>query len=118
MGIILQFNGYAVLQHFGNPHSLPPAVLPSSCTAARFTKVAPFNRPSRLSLAEVTWLQRPCSLPASHPLDVRIDGIGDNGNVTGTHRVWNQEKVGVFVSSLAEYKDRIYLMLPRVRGFV
>jgi hypothetical protein len=74
-----------------------------------------FNRPSRLSLPEVTWLQRPCSHPASHTLKVRIDG---NGDVTCTHRVWKRDNVGVFVSSLAEYKDRIYLMLPRVRGFV
>jgi outer membrane protein assembly factor BamB len=41
---------------------------------------------------------------------IRLDG---NGDVTGTHRVWKREDVGVFVSSPAQYKGRIYLLRPR-----
>jgi outer membrane protein assembly factor BamB len=40
---------------------------------------------------------------------VRLDGSGD---VTSTHRVWKREDIGVFVSSPAEYKGRIYLLRP------
>lgn len=41
---------------------------------------------------------------------VRLDGSGD---VTGTHRMWQRDDVGVFVSSPVEYKGRIYLLRPR-----
>jgi outer membrane protein assembly factor BamB len=41
---------------------------------------------------------------------IRLDGSGD---VTGTHRVWKREDIGVFVSSPAEYKGRIYLLRPQ-----
>jgi outer membrane protein assembly factor BamB len=41
---------------------------------------------------------------------IRLDGSGD---VTGTHRAWKREDVGVFVSSPAEYQGRIYLLRPR-----
>lgn len=41
---------------------------------------------------------------------VRLDGSGD---VTGTHRVWKREDIGVFVTSPVEYKGRIYLLRPR-----
>jgi len=41
---------------------------------------------------------------------VRLDGSGD---VTGTHRVWKRDDVGVFVSSLVEYQGRVYLLRPR-----
>jgi outer membrane protein assembly factor BamB len=39
--------------------------------------------------------------------------IGGNGDVTSTNRVWKRDDVGVFVSSLAEYKGRIYLLRPK-----
>jgi outer membrane protein assembly factor BamB len=45
-----------------------------------------------------------------HLQAVRLDGAGD---VTGTHRVWKRDDVGVFVSSLAEYQGRVYLLRPR-----
>jgi len=41
---------------------------------------------------------------------VRLDGHGD---VTETHRAWKRDDVGVFVSSPAEYKGRIYLLRHR-----
>jgi outer membrane protein assembly factor BamB len=41
---------------------------------------------------------------------IRLDGIGD---VTGTHRAWKRTDIGVFVSSPAEYKGRIYLLRPQ-----
>ncbi len=45
-----------------------------------------------------------------HMQAIRLDGTGD---VTGTHRVWKRDDVGVFVSSLAEYQGRVYLLRPR-----
>ncbi len=45
-----------------------------------------------------------------HLQAIRLDGSGD---VTGTHRVWKRDDVGVFVSSLAEYQGRVYLLRPR-----
>jgi outer membrane protein assembly factor BamB len=45
-----------------------------------------------------------------HIQAIRLDGAGD---VTGTHRVWKRDDVGVFVSSLAEYPGRVYLLRPR-----
>jgi outer membrane protein assembly factor BamB len=41
---------------------------------------------------------------------IRLDGIGD---VTGTHRAWKRDDLGVFVSTLAEYKGRIFLLRHR-----
>lgn len=41
---------------------------------------------------------------------VRLDGEGD---VTSTHRVWERDDVGVFVSSPVAYKGRVYLLRPR-----
>jgi outer membrane protein assembly factor BamB len=41
---------------------------------------------------------------------VRLDGEGD---VTATHRVWQRDDVGVFVSSPVEYKGRVYLLRPK-----
>jgi hypothetical protein len=41
---------------------------------------------------------------------IRIDGSGD---VTSTNRMWKRDDVGVFVSSLAEYKGRIFLLRPK-----
>jgi outer membrane protein assembly factor BamB len=45
-----------------------------------------------------------------HLQAIRLDGTGD---VTGTHRVWKRDDVGVFVSSLVEYQGRVYLLRPR-----
>ena len=44
-----------------------------------------------------------------HVQAIRLDGTGD---VTGTQRVWQRDDVGVFVSSLAEYQGRVYLLRP------
>jgi len=41
---------------------------------------------------------------------IRLDGRGD---VTGTHRAWKRDDLGVFVSTLAEYKGRIFLLRHR-----
>ena len=41
---------------------------------------------------------------------MKLDGAGD---VTGTHRAWKRQDVGVFVTSPVEYKGRIYLLRPR-----
>ena len=41
---------------------------------------------------------------------IRLDGSGD---VTGTHRAWKRDDLGVFVSTLAEYKGRIFLLRHR-----
>jgi outer membrane protein assembly factor BamB len=41
---------------------------------------------------------------------VKLDGSGD---VTSTHHVWKRDDVGVFVTSLAEYQGRVYLLRPR-----
>ena len=48
----------------------------------------------------------------------RVHGIklGGRGDVTETHRAWKREDTGVFVSSPAEYKGRVYLL--RHRGAV
>lgn len=41
---------------------------------------------------------------------IRLDGAGD---VTGTHRAWQRDDVGVFVCSPVEFEGRIYLLRPR-----
>jgi len=41
---------------------------------------------------------------------IRLDGTGD---VSRTHRAWHREDVGVFVTSPAEYKGRVYLLRHR-----
>jgi len=41
---------------------------------------------------------------------IRIDGTGD---VTGSHRVWQRDDLGVFVSSPADYQGRVYLLRHR-----
>lgn len=41
---------------------------------------------------------------------IRIDGEGD---VTGTHRAWQREDVGVFCSTPVEYKGKVYLLRHR-----
>ena len=38
---------------------------------------------------------------------IRLDGRGD---VTATHRAWQRDDTGVFVSTPAEYKGRVYLL--------
>ncbi len=45
----------------------------------------------------------------------RVYGIrlGGSGDVSGTHRVWKREDLGVFVSSPAVYEDRVYLLRHR-----
>jgi outer membrane protein assembly factor BamB len=45
----------------------------------------------------------------------RVHGIrlGGSGDVTGTHRIWKREDVGVFVSSPAVYQGRVYLLRHR-----
>lgn len=45
----------------------------------------------------------------------RVHGIklGGEGDVTATHRLWKREDLGVFVSSPAVYKGRIYLLRHR-----
>jgi outer membrane protein assembly factor BamB len=52
------------------------------------------------------------------PGQARIHGIrlGGRGDVTTTHRAWKREDIGVFVTSPAAYKDRVYLL--RHRGAV
>lgn len=49
------------------------------------------------------------------PGQARIHGIrlGGHGDVTESHRVWKREDLGVFVSSLAEYQGRVYLLRHR-----
>lgn len=39
--------------------------------------------------------------------------LGGSGDVTETHRAWKRDDVGVFVSSPAEYKGRIYVLRHR-----
>lgn len=41
---------------------------------------------------------------------IKIDGRGD---VTDTHRLWKRADIGVFVSSPAAYKGRVYLLRPQ-----
>jgi outer membrane protein assembly factor BamB len=41
---------------------------------------------------------------------IRLDGSGD---VTGTHRAWKRDDIGIFVTSPVEYKGRIYLLRPK-----
>lgn len=41
---------------------------------------------------------------------IKLDGTGD---VTGTHRLWKRDDVGVFVSSPIAYKGRVYLLRHR-----
>jgi outer membrane protein assembly factor BamB len=45
----------------------------------------------------------------------RIHGIkpGGHGDVTATHRVWQREDIGVFVTSPAAFKGRVYLLRHR-----
>jgi outer membrane protein assembly factor BamB len=52
------------------------------------------------------------------PKEARVHGIklDGHGDVTATHRVWKREDVGVFTSSPAEYKSKVYLL--RHRGSV
>lgn len=46
------------------------------------------------------------------PGQARLHGIriGGAGDVTGSHRVWKREDLGVFVTAPAEYEGRIYLL--------
>jgi outer membrane protein assembly factor BamB len=39
--------------------------------------------------------------------------LGGSGNVTATHRAWQRDDIGVFVSSPAEYQGRVYLLRHR-----
>lgn len=52
------------------------------------------------------------------PRQARVHAVklGGDGDVTETHRAWRREDVGVFVSSPAEYKGKVYLL--RHRGAV
>lgn len=36
--------------------------------------------------------------------------LGGEGDVTGTHRLWERDDFGVFVSSLIAYEDRVYVL--------
>jgi len=45
-----------------------------------------------------------------HVHAIRLEGNGDG---TGAQRVWKRDDVGVFVTSLAEYKGRVYLLRHR-----
>ena len=49
------------------------------------------------------------------PNQARVHGIrlGGSGDVTGTHREWYRDDLGVFVTSLTEYRGRIYLQRHR-----
>ncbi|HNQ89491.1 MAG TPA: PQQ-binding-like beta-propeller repeat protein [Verrucomicrobiota bacterium] len=49
------------------------------------------------------------------PGQSRVHGIrlGGRGDVTTTHRLWQREDLGVFVSSPAAYKGRVYLLRHR-----
>lgn len=49
------------------------------------------------------------------PGQSRLHGIrlGGRGEVTATHRVWQRDDLGVFVSSPAAYKGRVYLLRHR-----
>jgi len=49
------------------------------------------------------------------PGQARLHGIqlGGHGEVTTTHRLWKREDLGVFVSSPAAYKGRVYLLRHR-----
>jgi outer membrane protein assembly factor BamB len=49
------------------------------------------------------------------PGQAHVHGIkmGGSGNVTGTHRVWKRDDLGVFAPSPAEYKGRVYLLRDR-----
>lgn len=49
------------------------------------------------------------------PGQARVHGIrlGGEGDVTGTHRVWKREDLGVFVPALAEHAGRVYLLRHR-----
>jgi len=39
--------------------------------------------------------------------------LGGSGDVTGTHRLWKREDLGVFVSTPAAYQGRVYLLRHR-----
>jgi outer membrane protein assembly factor BamB len=45
----------------------------------------------------------------------RLHGIrlGGEGDVSGTHRAWTREDVGIFVPTPVEYKGRVYLVRHR-----
>jgi outer membrane protein assembly factor BamB len=49
------------------------------------------------------------------PGQARVHGIqlGGRGDVTATHRIWQRDDVGVFVTSLTEYQGRVYLLRHR-----
>lgn len=36
--------------------------------------------------------------------------LGGSGDITSTHRAWQRDDLGIFVPSLAAYKDRVYLL--------
>jgi outer membrane protein assembly factor BamB len=46
------------------------------------------------------------------PNQARVHGIrlGGKGDVTTTHRAWQRDDLGVFVTTPAEYKGRVYLL--------
>lgn len=46
------------------------------------------------------------------PNQARVHGIrlGGQGDVTTTHRAWQRDDLGVFVTTPAEYKGRVYLL--------
>lgn len=39
--------------------------------------------------------------------------LGGSGDVSATHRAWQREDIGIFVSSPAEYRGRVYLLRHR-----
>lgn len=39
--------------------------------------------------------------------------LGGSGDVTGSHRVWKRDDLGVFVTTPAEYQGRVYLLRHR-----
>lgn len=49
------------------------------------------------------------------PGQANLHGIrlGGQGDVTGTHRAWKREDVGVFVTTPAEHRGRVYLLRHR-----
>lgn len=49
------------------------------------------------------------------PSQGRVCGVrlGGKGDVSGTHRVWTRDDLGVFVPTMAEYKGQIFLLRHR-----
>jgi outer membrane protein assembly factor BamB len=115
--VFFQYQGHVAFLIWGAEHLTAHSAVDGSVlwTCGQFNPEGKMNWPTiaspvicgNLVIVPVGRDDRPNQ---GHLQAVKLDGTGD---VTGTHRVWKRDNVGVFVSSLVEYQGRVYLLRPR-----